>query len=136
VQKDIMKRKIEYIKKFSYYQDLINPDLLVPIKKPFLNRSGSKKSVSLKLRNSIKNDNMHNRRNSNNKTIEDYLINIKPGKLKLRNFSKHSSTKKIIHRPNLNYFASASTATSIGNMNIDEKLLNHTLNKTLKQNQK
>ena len=33
----------EYIEKFSYYQDLINPNLLVPIKKPIINNDKNKK---------------------------------------------------------------------------------------------
>ena len=125
----------EYIKKFSYYQDLINPNLLVPIQRSYISRFKSRKNLNFSAGN-IYDDNV-NKNNDNLRKIEDYKFNEKHGKMKLRMSSKNLPVKKVIDRQNNNNnLVSTSTTISTGNMNLntDEKVLNSTFNRTFKFN--
>ena len=133
----------EYIEKFSHYQDLINPNLLVPIKKSKINNDKSKKYINKSSGNIIYNGNKYNINNDNNKDngkfrkLEEYKFNEKNGgKIRMRASSKKLSTKKLINKNNSNNAISTSTTISTGNINFntDEKLLNSTFNRTFKFN--
>ena len=137
----------EYIEKFSYYQDLINPNLLVPIKKPIINSDKNKKYLSNSVGNILKNDiddkinilnkdNGNNRVNDNFRKVEEYKINEKNVKIKMRNNSKKIPVKKLINKNNSTNVVSTSTTISTGNINVntDEKILNATFNRTFKFN--
>ena len=130
----------EYIEKFSYYQDLINPNLLVPIKKTNIKNDKNIKILK-KIMENIEYDNGDN--NGNNKDIEkfikieDYKFNDKGGKkLNLRASAKNFTLKNGINKISSNNAASTSTTVSTGNFiyNTDEKLLNTTFNRTFKFN--
>ena len=130
----------EYIEKFSYYQDLINPDLLVLIKKQNLIKNKNKKNVNYSAGNIKNDDNVNDNENEETekyKKIEDYKSNIKSGKVKIRNNSKRLHEKKnVINKQNMNNAISTSDTISNGNINYDEKLMNSTFNRTFKFNKK
>ena len=129
----------EYIKKFSYYQDLINPDLLVPIFKPI--RAKSKKNIHFSVGNIIFNDKNKDKekKGENYKKIEEYKINNDKGNKFNGRLYLRSSTKLILKKNiNKQYYNNAiSTSTSIStgniNYNADENKLNSTfINRTFK----
>ena len=122
----------EYIQKFSYYQDLINPDLLVPIIKPII-RAKSKKNLYSSIGPSDFNDKNKEKKTKNYKKIEENKSNDKVnGKLR-------SNTKLILKKSTTkqyNIAASATTSFSAKNLYFksDEKSLNTTFNRTFKFN--
>ena len=99
----------KYIDKFSYYQDLINPLLLVPIKKPIINKIKSKKSL----------DNLFNQENS--KKLLRFSIIDKKSKNKNRSSSIHN--KRVTNNIN-NIYSSSTISTGNFNLNTDDKFIN------------
>ena len=133
----------EYIEKFSHYQDLINPNLLVPIKKSKTNNDKRKLYINKSSGNLLHDGNKYNINNDNNKDndkfrkLEEYKYNEKNvGKNRMKVSSKKLPAKKIINKINSNNAVSTSTTISTGNINFntDEKLLNATFNRTFKFN--
>ena len=133
----------EYIEKFSHYQDLINPNLLVPIKKSKINNDKNKKFINRSSGNIINEANKYNINNDNNKDnekfkkLEEYKFNEKgEGKIRIRANSKYLPTNQMINKTNSNNAISTSTTISTGNINFntEEKLLNSTFNRTFKFN--
>lgn len=112
---DYESKNNKYIQKFSYYQDIINPMLLVPIKKVNVSKKKSKKNLNHKIDE------------NNDKKIE---------RNKFRSMStKKLTTKREINAQNNNnnlYISTISTGNF--NLNNDEKLANVTFNGTTKSN--
>ena len=106
----------KYIQKFSYYQDIINPMLLVPIKKTNASKKKSKKNVTT-----------HKVEENNDKKTE-------------RNNFRSMSMRKLPVKRDINgqsnnnnlYISTISTGNF--NLNNDEKLVNVTFNRTIKSN--
>ena len=122
----------EYIKKFSYYQDLINPNLLIPIQKPIT--LGEKKRIFTS--HSMGNIEYNDRDNENFRKVEEYKHNEKGVKMNLRNSTKKLPMKKLINKYNSTNVLSTSATVSTGNINFntDEKFVNSTFNRTFKFN--
>ena len=110
---DYESKNNKYIQKFSYYQDIINPMLLVPIKKANAFKKKSKKNIT------------HKVDENNDKKIE-------------RNNFRSMSMKKLPVKRDINgqnnnnnlYISTISTGNF--NLNNDEKLVNVTFNRTIK----
>ena len=122
----------EYIKKFSYYQDLINPNLLIPIQKPIT--LGEKKRIFTS--HSMGNIEYNDKDNENFRKVEEYKHNEKGVKMNLRNSTKKLHMKKLINKYNSTNVLSTSATVSTGNINFntDEKFVNSTFNRTFKFN--
>ena len=113
---DYESKNNKYIQKFSYYQDIINPMLLVPIKKTNASKKKSKKNVTT-----------HKVEENNDKKTE-------------RNNFRSMSMRKLPVKRDINgqnnnnnlYISTISTGNF--NLNNDEKLVNVTFNRTIKSN--
>ena len=123
LKKDYENKDKEYIEKFSYYQKIINPSLLVPIREKIINKS--KKNLNFSSGDIITDYNEKSRNKIKYKTLDEDLFKTKTGKIKLKSNSSKNISKKGSNKYISNNAISTSTTISIGNtfLNIGDKIL-------------